>query len=97
MAERVGREAFLRQQAAILGRPDSRPDLPGIRVPTIVAVGEADAMTPPELSEEITAGIPGAQLHRIPGSGHLPPMEAPEATTALLADWLSGRSGPMTV
>ena len=88
MAERVGREAFLRQQAAILARPDSRPDLAGIRLPTLVAVGEADALTPPELAEEIAAGIPGAVLHRIAGCGHLPPMEAPEATTALLRDWL---------
>jgi pimeloyl-ACP methyl ester carboxylesterase len=89
MAERVGREAFLRQQAAILGRPDSRPDLPRICVPTLVAVGEVDALTPPELAEEIAAGIAGAELHRIPGCGHLPPMEAPETTTALLRHWLA--------
>ena len=90
MAERVGRDAFLRQQAAILGRPDSRPDLPGLRLPTLVAVGEADALTPPDLAEEIAAGIPGARLHRIPGCGHLPPMEAPEVVTELLRDWLGG-------
>lgn len=89
MAERIGRDAFLRQQAAILGRPDSRPDLPRIHLPTLVAVGDADALTPPELAEEIAAGIPGAVLHRIPGCGHLPPMESPAATTALLQDWLA--------
>lgn len=88
MAERVGRDAFLRQQAAILGRPDSRPGLPGLRLPALVAVGEADVLTPPELSEEIAAAIPGARLHRIPGCGHLPPMEAPALVTALLRDWL---------
>ncbi len=88
MAERVGRDAFLRQQAAILSRPDSRPDLPGLRLPCLVAVGEADLLTPPELSEEIAAGIPGARLHRLAGCGHLPPMEAPEAVTAMLRDWL---------
>lgn len=88
MAERVGRDAFLRQQAAILGRPDSRPDLPGIRLPTLVAVGEADVLTPPDLAEEIAAGIPGAVLHRIAASGHLPPLEAPAAVTALLRRWL---------
>ena len=90
MAERVGRDAFLRQQAAILGRPDSRPDLPGLRLPALVAVGEADALTPPDLAEEIAAGIPGARLHRIPGCGHLPPMEAPAEVTELLRDWLGG-------
>lgn len=92
MAERVGREAFLRQQAAILGRPDSRPDLPGIgmglRLPVLVAVGDADVLTPPGLAAEIAAGIPGARLHGIPGCGHLPPMEAPALVTALLREWL---------
>ncbi|MDN3567959.1 alpha/beta fold hydrolase [Paeniroseomonas aquatica] len=93
MAERVGREAFLRQQAAILGRPDSGPDLPGLRLPTLVAVGEADALTPPALAAEIAAAIPGARLHRIPGCGHLPPLEAPAAVTALLRGWLLGEAG----
>ena len=88
MAERLGRQAFLRQQAAILGRPDSRPLLPRLALPCLVAVGEADAMTPPALAEEIAAGIPGARLEVIPGCGHLPPLEAPEAVTALLREWL---------
>ena len=88
MAERVGRDAFLRQQQAILGRPDSRPDLPRIRVPTLVAVGDADALTPPALSEEMAAAIPGARLAVLPGCGHLPPMEDPAAVAALLEAWL---------
>ncbi|MGX9963622.1 alpha/beta fold hydrolase [Roseomonas sp. F4] len=88
MAERVGREAFARQQRAILARPDSRPDLPTIRVPTLVAVGEADLLTPPELAVEMAALIPGARLHILPGCAHLSPMEDPAAVTALLLDWL---------
>lgn len=88
MAGRVGREAFLRQQAAILARPDSRPGLPAIAVPTLVAAGEADLLTPPELAREIAAGIPGAVLHLLPGCAHLPSMEAPEEVTALMRDWL---------
>ncbi|MBO1075623.1 alpha/beta fold hydrolase [Roseomonas marmotae] len=90
MAERVGREAFLRQQQAILHRPDSRPDLPRITVPTLVVVGEQDVLTPPELSEEMAAAIPNARLVRIPEAGHLPPMEQPERVTSLLRDWLAG-------
>jgi len=89
MAERVGREAFLRQQQAILARPDSRPMLPGIAVPTLVAVGEQDILTPPELAEEMAAAIPEATLARIPESGHLPSMEQPAAVNALLREWLA--------
>jgi pimeloyl-ACP methyl ester carboxylesterase len=88
MAERIGREAFLRQQQAILHRPDSRPLLPGIAVPTLVAVGEQDQLTPPELSEEMAAAIPGARLVRVPQAGHLPPMEQPEVITGLMREWL---------
>jgi pimeloyl-ACP methyl ester carboxylesterase len=89
MAERVGRPAFHRQQRAIMHRPDSRPDLASIAIPTLVGVGELDALTPPHLAEEIAAGIPGARLAIIPGAGHLPSMEAPAAVTALLRDWLA--------
>jgi pimeloyl-ACP methyl ester carboxylesterase len=88
MADRVGQPAFLRQQAAIMGRADSRPHLPAIAVPTLVGVGEADVLTPPELAEEMAGLIPGARLLRFAGCGHLPPMEDPPAVAAALRDWL---------
>jgi pimeloyl-ACP methyl ester carboxylesterase len=88
MAERIGRDAFLRQQQAILQRPDSRPMLGGIAVPTLVAVGEQDILTPPELAEEMAAAIPGAELARIPMAGHLPTMEQPDIVNGLLRQWL---------
>ncbi len=88
MAERVGRSAFLRQQRAILNRPDSRPDLAGIGVPTLVAVGSGDPLTPPELAEEMAERIPGAVLRVIPDAGHLPPLETPAAVNELLRAWL---------
>ncbi len=89
MAARVGRDAFVRQQTAILYRPDSRADLARIRAPTWVAVGAGDQLTPPALAREIAAGIPGARLEVIEGCGHLPPMEAPGRTSALMRDWLN--------
>jgi len=88
MAERVGREGFLRQQQAILARPDSRPDLPGIDVPTMVMVGEADQLTPLAVAEELAAGIPGAALHILPGCGHLPPLEQPDIVATHFIAWL---------
>ncbi|MFV3129324.1 alpha/beta fold hydrolase [Niveispirillum sp. KHB5.9] len=89
MTARVGRDAFCRQQAAILSRPDSRPDLPGIKVPTLIIVGADDAQTPPDRSREIMQAVTGAHLHILPRCGHLSPLEQPKAVTALIRDWLS--------
>lgn len=88
MAERIGKDAFLRQQEAIMHRVDSRPHLARIAVPTLVGVGAEDALTPPVLAEEIAAMIPGARLRRFADAGHLPTMETPEAVTAAMAAWL---------
>lgn len=90
MAARIGKDAFLRQQEAIMHRPDSRPHLARIAVPTLVGVGAEDALTPPHLAEEMAAMIPGARLRRFADAGHLPTMETPEAVNAALAAWLAG-------
>jgi len=89
MAEAVGAEVFIRQQTAIVGRPDGRDDLSRVAVPTAVICGDADELTPPDRHQEIAAAIPGAKLTVIPGSGHLSTLEAPEAVSAALRDWLT--------
>jgi 3-oxoadipate enol-lactonase len=68
-------------------RPDSRPTLPTIRVPTLVAVGEADALVPVEDARALAAGIPGAHLSVIPHAGHLTPLENPRAVNAALREF----------
>ena len=88
MSERVGQEAYVRQQVAIMGRVDSRPGLGEIAVPTLVGVGESDKLTPPELAEEMAAGIKGAELVRFPDSAHLPAMENPGAVVEAMKGWL---------
>lgn len=86
MAEETGAEAFVRQETAILHRPDSRLGLSAIRCPTTVIVGEGDELTPPEMAREIASGIPGAELIEIADCGHLATLERPaEVTAALLA------------
>lgn len=88
MADETGPEAFVRQLRAIKGRPDSRPLLPRIGCPTVVIVGDADQLTPPELSQEIAASIPGARLVVVPECGHLTTIERPEAVNRALAEWM---------
>lgn len=89
MAERVGKDAFLRQQKAIMGRPDRRPLLPKIHVPTLVVCGNEDALTPVELSRELASGIATSRLVVVPDCGHLASIERPEATTSAMRRWLA--------
>jgi len=88
MAETIGVDVYARQQAAIMQRPDSRPLLPAIEVPTLVICGAEDILTPPDLHQEITDGIPGARLEVIEQCGHLSTMEQPRAVNDLLRGWL---------
>jgi pimeloyl-ACP methyl ester carboxylesterase len=88
MVEQTGPEAYLRQQKAILSRPDSRPGLPAIACKTLVLVGEGDEATPPELAREIAAGVSGSRLVIVPDSGHLSTLEKPQAVTKALVDWM---------
>jgi pimeloyl-ACP methyl ester carboxylesterase len=89
MAVDTGVEAFLRQHAALMARGDNRPLLPDIRCPTLVLIGRQDILTPLELSEEIAAAIPGAQLEIIDDSGHLSTLEHPDAVNRTLRRWLN--------
>ena len=89
MADSVGKDAFLRQQQAIMHRPDSRPGLAAIACPTLVVCGREDVLTPPELSEEIAGLVPGADFVLIEGCGHLSTMERPDDVNAALRSWMS--------
>jgi pimeloyl-ACP methyl ester carboxylesterase len=86
----VGAAAFIRQQQALISRPDSRPGFAAIRSPTLVIVGDSDRLTPPELSVEMTQGIHGAVLEIIADCGHHSTLERPERVTKLLVEWFSG-------
>jgi pimeloyl-ACP methyl ester carboxylesterase len=91
MATETGPEAFIRQQTAIAGRPDSRTDLPSIKSETLVVVGESDQITPPPLAHEIANGIPGARLEVVAECGHMSTLERPDVMTRLLVDFLGSK------
>lgn len=72
-------DAIAAASLGMAGRPDSVPDLPGIDVPTLVITGTADRLIPPDVTAGIAGRVPGAELLRIEGAGHLSNLEAPEA------------------
>jgi pimeloyl-ACP methyl ester carboxylesterase len=89
MAARVGKDAFLRQQRAIIGRIDNRPNLPAIRCPTLVLCGRQDQLTPLDWSEEIASLVPDARLAVIEECGHLSTMERVWEVSVELRQWLT--------
>jgi pimeloyl-ACP methyl ester carboxylesterase len=90
MERRVGPDAFLRQEAAILGRPDGAQTLAAGRCPLLLLCGENDAITPPAVHREMHALRPDATLVVVAACGHLSVLERPEPVTAALAAWLAG-------
>ena len=88
MAHAVGPEAFVRQEEAIIGRPDSREDLLDIACPTLVLCGREDALTPLYLHEEMASLIPDSRLRVVEECGHLSTLERPKETTVALREWV---------
>jgi pimeloyl-ACP methyl ester carboxylesterase len=89
MTARVGKDAFLRQQRAIMGRVDGRPSLSAIRCKTLVLCGRQDQLTPFDLHEEIAALVKGSRLAIVEACGHLSTMERPWEVSVLLRQWLT--------
>jgi len=89
MSLAVGPDVYIRQQRSIMSRPDSRPDLATIDVPTLVVVGEADALTTPEAAREMANGITGTKLVEVPKAGHMALAERPDVVTQAMQEWLA--------
>ena len=98
MADEIGLQTYLNQQTAIMERRDVREELVRVRTPTLIVVGEEDALTPPKLSEEMRELIPNARLEHVPRCGHMATMEQPAIVNGLLERFLSAQldAGPKT-
>jgi pimeloyl-ACP methyl ester carboxylesterase len=90
---RAGAAQLIRQNRAVIERPDARDHLPRLRCATLVMCGDADQLTPPENSREIARLVPGAELVIVPRCGHMLTMEQPRQVNAALLAWL-GRNAP---
>lgn len=84
----AGAPLLIRQNRAIMARPDARTHLPLLRCPTLVMCGDADLLTPPECAQEIAALVPQAELVMLAGCGHMLTMEKPAEVNATLRTWL---------
>jgi pimeloyl-ACP methyl ester carboxylesterase len=82
-------EGIVAALSALRDRPDARPGLTLVHVPTLILVGEDDAITPPALAETLHKGIKGSKLVCMPGAGHLSNLENPTAFNAAVKEFLT--------
>jgi len=86
----AGADQLIRQNQAVIARPDARPHLVRLRCPVLVMCGDSDQLTPPECAREIAALVPQAELVIVARCGHMLTMEKPAEVNAALAAWLAG-------
>ncbi|AXJ10180.1 alpha/beta fold hydrolase [Arthrobacter sp. PM3] len=85
----AGMRALLNANA----RADYRDVLPAIAVPTLLLYGTRDVRSPLSVAREMNRQIPGSALVLIPDVGHMAPVEAPEAFTTEVRNFLRGLAG----
>ncbi|HEY6283410.1 MAG TPA: alpha/beta hydrolase [Nitrososphaerales archaeon] len=69
---------------------DARPDLRRIETRTLIVCGDKDRMTPPKWSHYLNANILSSQLYFVKDSGHMLPLEKPEALARVVQSFLAG-------
>lgn len=84
-----GKGVFINQEKAMLVRDECFSILPTIQCPTLVIHAKEDPLFSLEEHQELQQGISGAKLCMVADSGHMSPMEIPQAITSLLEQWLT--------
>lgn len=79
---------FFAEACLALAALDLTSGIATIRNPTLVVVGELDAATPPEMARALARALPKAALIEIPGCGHAPMAQAPEAFIKTISNFL---------
>jgi len=86
MAEACPARTIEHALIALRDRADRIADLPSISLPTLILVGELDAITPPAQAQNMHRAINGSKLIVIPNAGHMAPLEQPEPVNAAIRE-----------
>ena len=74
---------------AMKQRRDQTDLLPRIAVPTLVVVGEGDAIAPVDVAEAMAKAIPDVRFEIVPGAGHVANLENPDVFNRVFSEYLS--------
>lgn len=90
VVKRTAPASIAAAQRGMAARPDMTGYLSQIKAPTLVLVGEKDAISPAEEMKAVAAAIDGAEYIVVPGTGHMTTMENPDAVNAALVKFITG-------
>jgi 3-oxoadipate enol-lactonase len=80
--------AVFAKAARALATLDFAPVLAKVKNPLLVVVGSEDGATPPALGRELARRVAGAKAIEMPGLGHCPHIQDPDAFVAAVSDFL---------
>ena len=81
---------FANHFARVIFLSDHRPDLPKIKVPTLILQTQEDPIAPVEVGRYVHSAIPNSRLVVMNATGHCPHLSSPEEVRAQIADFLQG-------
>ena len=90
MADALGPETYAAQARALQRRRDQQKTLRKARLPILVLAREADSVVPARRQGFMAELAPMARVETLPGTGHLPTLESPDAVSAALRRFLAG-------
>ncbi|HEX5245150.1 MAG TPA: alpha/beta fold hydrolase [Tepidisphaeraceae bacterium] len=89
MMETVPAQTIEHALSAMRDRPDMTDALASIAVPTLILVGDADAITPPDVAQSMQKKMPDAELVIVQGAGHMSPLEQPAQVNRAMRNFLA--------
>lgn len=93
----LGADVFVQQSEALRLRADRVETLSEITVPVLYGCGAEDRLCPPTWHERWTAMTANAEFAAFENSGHMVPLEAPDALAATIARWRAGHGGELSL
>jgi pimeloyl-ACP methyl ester carboxylesterase len=94
MVESYTPATFANQVQALLGRPDATPFMANAPAGSLLLCGRQDTWSPPAQHEALSRALPDhPPVVIIEDSGHMSPMEQPEAVTNAMREWLQKING----
>ena len=95
MMEAVPPQTIENALSAMRDRPDMTEALGSIAVPTLIVVGDADAITPPDVAQSMQKKLPDAEMVVIQGAGHMSPLEQPAQVNRAIRNFLGRIDNPI--